>query len=103
MLGHIVSGSFTAPALTYQLYDAVRSAAVHGEDPPSVDRGVVGAFDLSVRRTLNEYLDYGRSRGFASRKQLLTALEGDPETRTVIKWLREQDPDTWREYQQAHQ
>lgn len=35
-LGHLVSGHWTGPENIYYQYDKVRSAAVHGSEPPEV-------------------------------------------------------------------
>jgi hypothetical protein len=59
MLGLAASGSFAHPARVYVLYDAVRSAAVHGEQPPEVSPEDVNRFAGDVRRAINEFLGYG--------------------------------------------
>jgi hypothetical protein len=58
LLGDTGEG-FTHPSTTYWLYEKVRSAAVHGSEPPDVSEKDIGIFAWDVRKALDEYLRYG--------------------------------------------
>ena len=74
MLGHLVEGQFSRPDECWYLYDRVRSGAVHGEDAPDVDEGVLTRFTSSVRQTLDSYLTLANRQGFQKRSRLLRYL-----------------------------
>lgn len=98
MLGQVTGGSFTHPSRTYQLYDEVRSAAVHGSEPPSVSDADVRLFASDVREALGEYLRYANEKGFMRQSQLVQALDNHPDRPQVIKWIRDYGGDMWDKY-----
>jgi hypothetical protein len=98
LLGHIVTGHFTEPALIYFLYGEVRSAAVHGGMPPDVPRNEIVSFDYSVRTALNEYLAFAQQAEVTRQSQLLRGLHEHPDAGKVFEWLREQDARLWADF-----
>jgi hypothetical protein len=98
MLSHIIEGNFTHPNRTWFLYDAVRSAAVHGEGAPDVDKDVVQNFAWGVRKALSQYLTLASNENFVRRGRLLTFLDEHPERPQLVAWLREAGGDTWTKY-----
>lgn len=98
MLGHIITGGFTHPSKTYFLYDEVRSAAVHGEDPPAIEWVDTRRFAWEVRRTLNQFLSYAEANGFKRRSRLLRALDAHPDNADLVNWLREHGGDEWSRF-----
>jgi hypothetical protein len=98
MLGQVTGGSFTHPSRTYQLYDEVRSAAVHGSEPPEISDADVRLFASDVREALGEYLRYANEQGFTRQGQLVQALDGHPDRPHLIKWIRDYGGDMWDKY-----
>jgi hypothetical protein len=88
-------GSFSHPARAYLLYDKVRSAAVHGEEPPAIAEDDLIAFAWNVRRAINQFLQYARANQFMQRKQVTSALDGHEKRKELADWLLEQDPVLW--------
>jgi hypothetical protein len=70
------------------LYEKVRSAAVHGSEPPEVTEADVRLFAGDVRWTLDEYLRYGLEQGFTRQSQLVAALDNHPERPLLIDWIQ---------------
>jgi hypothetical protein len=54
MLGEAVGRGFVHPSRTYWLYEKVRSAAVHGSEPPEVSGDDVDRFAWDVREALDD-------------------------------------------------
>lgn len=98
MLSHIVSGGFCAPDETFFLYDQVRSAAVHGEDAPNIDRSSEVSFARAVLAALSNYLTLANSRGITRRGKLLEALDSHPDRPELIARLREDEDPNWTSY-----
>jgi hypothetical protein len=98
MLGHVTGGSFTHPSRTYQLYEEVRSAAVHGSEPPEVGEADVRLFASDVRAAVDEYLRYGNEQGFTRQSQLIRALDSHSERPQLIEWIRAYGGDMWDKY-----
>jgi hypothetical protein len=98
ILGLLTRDGFTHPARTYLLYDKVRSAAVHGEEPPNLSPDEVGRFAWDVRHALNEFLEYSRAEGYTKRVQVRKALDRHERRQGVIEALLEQNPKLWRRY-----
>ncbi len=91
VLGHRTTGSFSHPGRIYMLYAEVRSAAVHGEDPPDLPKREFDGFVWDVRVAINEFLDFARSKGLTKRKQIREALEADPDAAQILqRFLREE-------------
>lgn len=95
MLSHVMGQGFTHPSQTYHLYDKVRSAAVHGSEPPEVSEADVRLFAWDVREALGEYLRYGQQHGFTRQSHLLAALDNDPDRPRLIEWIRDNGGDMW--------
>jgi hypothetical protein len=70
---------FTHPSRAYRLYEKVRSAAVHGSEPPDVSEADVHLFAGDVRVAIEEYLRYGQEQGFTRQSQLVAALDSHPD------------------------
>jgi hypothetical protein len=98
MLGHVTGGSFTHPSRTYQLYEEVRSASVHGSEAPEVGEADVRLFASDVRAAVDEYLRYGKEQGFTRQSQLVRALDSHPERPQLIEWIRAYGGDMWDKY-----
>jgi hypothetical protein len=98
MLSAARGPGFTHPSRTYWLYDKVRSAAVHGSEPPELSDTDVALFASDVREALNEYLTYGRDQGFTRQSQLVQALDHETERDQLIEWIRENGGDMWDRY-----
>ena len=98
MLSSARGQGFTHPSGTYWLYAKVRSAAVHGSQPPQVGDADVGQFAWDVREALGEYLIYGRDQGFTRQSQLVQALDHHPDRPRLIEWIREYGGDMWDKY-----
>jgi len=98
MLGEASGRGFTHPSDTYLLYDEVRSAAVHGSEPPELSEDAVDRFARDVRDDLDDYLRYGRDHGFTKQSQLVQALDNHPGRPQMIAWLRVNGGDMWTNY-----
>jgi hypothetical protein len=98
MLGEAVGRGFVHASGTYWLYDKVRSAAVHGSEPPAITDGDVGHFACDVREALADYLRYGKDHGFTRQSQLVDALDHHPDRPQLIAWLRGNGGDMWTKY-----
>lgn len=98
MLGEAAGRGFTHPSDTYLLYDKVRSAAVHGIEPPELSEDAVDRFAWDVRDDLDDYLRYGRDHGFTKQSQLVQALDHHPDRPQLIAWLRVNGGDMWTKY-----
>jgi hypothetical protein len=95
MLGLAVRGSFAHPARAYILYDEVRSAAVHGEQPPRISSKEVDAFAWDVRCAIREFFSYAREQGFAKRAEVRSALEADSRRTEIESSLMAEDSRLW--------
>jgi hypothetical protein len=98
MLSAAVGRGFVHPSGTYWLYQKVRSAAVHGSEPPAVSDDDVGRFAWDVREALDDYLRYGKDHGFTRQSQLVEALDHHPDRPQLIAWLRINGGDMWTKY-----
>jgi hypothetical protein len=98
MLSAARGQGFTHPSRTYWLYDQVRSAAVHGGEPPEVSDPDVRLFGADVREALDDYLTYGREHRFTRQSQLVQALDHHPDRPRLIEWIRENGGDMWDKY-----
>jgi hypothetical protein len=95
LLGSVARGHFAHPNRVAFLYDKVRSAAVHGSEPPEVEPKMLAAFIWDTRLALVEYVDYAQANEFKRPGKLLKNLEGDPKRELLISGLREKDPKRW--------
>ncbi|MCQ9164471.1 hypothetical protein [Arthrobacter sp. STN4] len=98
VLSHVVSGGFREPNATWFLYSRVRSAAVHGEEPPPVDDAIVDSFEWAVRDTLNEYLTFASTQNIGRRGKLIKALTSHPDVPKLVDWIRTNAGNDWEAY-----
>jgi hypothetical protein len=91
MLDHAVRGGFRDPHVTYALYDEVRSAAVHGEEPPAISNREADRFASDVGAAINEFLAYGTTLGATRRGQVMRALDHHADAGAMLDWLRNTD------------
>lgn len=98
LLGSVVRGHFAHPNRLALLYDKVRSAAVHGSEPPEVEAKLLAAFTWDTRRALIEYVEYAKANEFKRPGKLLQALESDAKRELLIAGLREKEPDLWGDF-----
>lgn len=98
VLSHVVSGGFREPNKTWNLYDQVRNAAVHGEDPPPVDHVTVRDLEWAVRDTLNEYLSFASTQSIGRRGKLIQALTSHPDVPQLADWIRTNAGPRWEAY-----
>jgi hypothetical protein len=98
MLGVAGSGSFSDPLRTYYLYGKVRSAAVHGSDPPALPQTEVRNFVWDVRRALFEYLKVAAREGLGKRSAMLRYLRDHPDAERLREHLLDQDAELWGPY-----
>jgi hypothetical protein len=98
LLGSVVRGHFAHPNRVALLYDKVRSAAVHGSEPPEVEAKLLAAFAWDTRLALIEYIEYAKANEFKRPSKLLKALENDPKRELLVVGLREKEPELWGEF-----
>ncbi len=85
VLSHKTTEHFAHPGRVYGLYEQVRSAAVHGSEPPKVPKDELDAFAWDARRALNEFLAYARAEGLVKRARVLRALDSDPAVPELVE------------------
>lgn len=95
MLGIAAEGRFVHPGRAYWLYDEVRSAAVHGAEPPDLDADLVRRFGWDVRRALSQFLTLAEMENLISRRAVLRYLRRHSEREKLISWLADNDGNTW--------
>jgi hypothetical protein len=98
LLGAAATGRFADPFRALRLYDQVRSAAVHGDDPPPVPEDVQRAFAWDVRSALNEYLQLAKREGLQTRRAMIRYLNRHPDRDRLSRWLIETNEDEWSGY-----
>jgi hypothetical protein len=98
LLSGVTRGSFADPGRVYDLYDGVRSAAVHGEEPPPVEHSEFRSFRWDVRRALNEFLQFAETCGATRRNELLRALYAHVDAPKLAEWLRTRGHPDWAQY-----
>ncbi len=98
LLSFATRETFADPNRAYLLYDEVRSAAVHGEEPPLVSEKDRLAFMWDIRLALGEYLELVTREGFETRRQLLRYLREHPDGQRLGDWLTEVDEVTWSKF-----
>jgi hypothetical protein len=98
VLSRVVRRRFAHPNRIYLLYDQLRSSAVHGEIPPSIDRASVSRFAWDVREAVNEALSFSRSKGIVTRRRLLMELAKRDEWTEMTSWLRDNADSGWSTY-----
>jgi hypothetical protein len=85
-LSEALDEGFSLPGHSLDLYEHVRSLAIHGEQPVAVSREEAQAFEWDIRRAINEYLRFARSTNLTKRKQVRAALEA--KRLEIERWLR---------------
>lgn len=103
MLGAAAEDRFIHPGRAYWLYDAVRSVAVHGAEPPDLDADLVQRFGWDVRRALSQFLTLAEREDLSSRRMVLRYLERHPERSKLISWLTENGGAAWEPFLQEIQ
>jgi hypothetical protein len=98
MLNVAIRGHFADPNRVLLLYDEVRSAAVHGAEPPDVSRELASKFTWDVRRAVNEFLEFARREGLQRRGRVLKALDSHPEREELAAWLRTNGGENWADF-----
>ena len=98
MVSQLREGGFTHPSETWWLYAKVRSIAVHGGDPPNIDRRTVDRFSWQLRLTLNGVLILATENNLTRRIELTRFLEGHADAERLAGWLRESGGREWDEY-----
>jgi hypothetical protein len=98
MLGHLVEGNAPWPALLYWAYNEARSSTVHGSEPPLITPYAVTQVLYSVRRALNEFLEFADAEGLRRRHDVIQRLDGHDDAPMVLAGPREGDPDTWAKW-----
>ncbi len=91
MLAHVTDGGWVGPELIYDLYDKIRSTAVHGSEPPVVTKKAADSFETDVIRALEQYLTFAAANGFTARVQLRRALVGHADVEAMLERLRGRD------------
>jgi len=95
VLGLDVSGGMAHPARIFLLYSQVRSAAVHGEEAPSIAEREEIAFAWDVRKAIGEFMKFAAARGLNKRSQVRRALDHHEKNDGLRTSLLEQDPKLW--------
>ena len=99
MLSVATRGSFTDPFRAYRLYAEVRSAAVHGDDPPEEDPAELQRFAEDANQALIDYVELATNEGFETRRRVLKFLDAHPRRQRLIDWLLQQpNQNAWRVY-----
>lgn len=91
VLDHATRGGFRNPHITYALYDEVRSAAVHGEEPPTITVRDADSFGIDVRSAINQFLELAAANKATKRAQVLQALDAHPDVPELLDLLRRTD------------
>lgn len=97
-LDHHMTGGFHHPAKVWNLYDGVRSAAVHGSEAPDVMARESRRFRDDVVTTLEQCLTVSEEKRFTSKSQLLSFLDRHPDMPELSEWLLEHSGPGWRPY-----
>ena len=98
VLAQVIRGTFAHPNLIYNVYDQVRSTAVHGEIPPPIDRKVIAELAFDVRLAVDEVLTFARAEGVHKRSKVLAALERQTQWAELDSWLRKLNDLGWTDY-----
>ena len=97
VLSSLSTGAFSNPVRLFELYDQVRSRAVHGSEPPTVSGKMASSLEWEVRTAINEYLTFAKDRGLKKRSHVNAALIAHEEATPAIEWLRSVDS-RWEDY-----
>lgn len=92
-----VSEHFSDPELVRDLYDAVRSDAVHGGEP-ALSEDEFRAFSADIRDALREYLELAEREEIVTRKGMIKYLLAHPERPRLEEWLLDHGGLACREY-----
>jgi hypothetical protein len=88
-LSEALDEGFSLPGRSLDLYEHVRSQAIHGEEPEAVSREEAQAFEWDIRHAINEYLRFARESNLTKRKQVRRELE--TKRLEIEAWLRGDD------------
>lgn len=98
LLSFATRENFADPYRALRLYDSVRSAAVHGDEPPQIPDDVQRPFAWDVRSALNEYLQLAAREGLETRRAMLRYLNHHPDRDRLSGWLIETDEQEWGKF-----
>jgi hypothetical protein len=91
MLAHATDAGWVGPELIYDLYDKIRSTAVHGSAPPVITERAASSFETDVILALDQYLTFATTNDFTTRAALRRALAGHVDVMAMLERLRERD------------
>lgn len=97
-LDHDQTGGFSHPNRLWLLYDAVRSAAVHGGVAAHVDEREARQFRGDVTTAVAQALQFASDRGLKRRGLLLDALDAHPDMPDLAAWLVAHGGSDWQPY-----
>jgi hypothetical protein len=88
LLCNDVDGIIFSPVQSLELYDTVRSKAVHGEIVRSVDEDVAHQFAFEIQRTIDQFIRLKNREGFTTRRQLRRYLNDHKDRAQMIDFLK---------------
>jgi hypothetical protein len=97
VLGLLTRERAAHPARIYVFYDRIRSAAVHGEEPPAIAAQEASAFSWDVRRAIGEYRELVDCEGLTKRSQVRARLDNHERRATLVADLLQDNPKLWGE------
>ncbi len=97
-LGQAVNGHFPSPMLIYDLYDEVRSKAVHGGPVLLVSGREVDRFTSNVISCMDEYLKFCEQHGITTQPEVRRRLCAHEDAGKVLAWLQDRDIKKWGNY-----
>jgi hypothetical protein len=101
MLSLLTTGQCVHPARAFFLYEEVRSAAVHGEEPMPIGVAEADKFAADIRRAISEFLQYAAGEKLTRRKQVRQALLRHKKRAELVANLRARDPARWADLEQV--
>lgn len=90
-----VDGMYRHPSAVFDLYDKVRSAAVHGEAVPELDKDDASKFTWDSREAIDQFLNYADQYGFTKRSQVRAKLDTCENRAKLIARLVQEDAKKW--------
>lgn len=92
-------GMFRHPSQLFELYDEVRSYAVHGEEVERpLEPNEVSKFGWDAREAIDQFLRFAEGRRLTERKEVRAALDSSESRATILMRLAEADPKVWAKY-----
>lgn len=92
-------GMFRHPSRLFELYDEVRSYAVHGEKierPLEADEA--SKFGWDTREAVAQFIRYAAENGLTKRREVRAALDTSESRSNILTRLVEADPKIWSKY-----